>query len=751
MRHIHATPILSLVLLGLAWGCRDDSTSTNGTETDTGTGTGTETDTGGDTSGTTGDDGGTTTDTGTGTGGELEPQVYVPAGVFGMGCNQAIDDCGWEPAENPAHNVDLSAFWIDTLEVTQSQYNDCIADGGCTAPDVPRCICPVDDPDNPGWYIGEIGACEDDVFTPADTPDLPMGCATWLQAVDYCAWAGGRLPTEAEWEKAARGIDGRIYPWGNDPPTCENAVLPAFGGQGCDGEGEKPRPVGSKPAGASPYGALDMAGNVAEWVTDRWDLHYYIRSPDVSPAGDEWDFYRGMRGGSWSSQFTFEGALRTSSRMTFQPIFPVVDIGFRCVTPEAGLPTCGNGEAEAPETCDDGNSDPGDGCRNDCQHSGAAEWWAWAEFEINDMLPYAEDDMIFVGSTDNPDTGITNTVVFRGPRDVMEPAHFYSELGVSAANDYPSAVVMDDADDLFVVGIEEVAGEALNIMLAKYSGDPAAYETDDEILWHIALDGGAAKADGGYDIAIDADGTLVVAGYVGTDTQSGDAWLARIDPEAAPGTEVVWEATHNDVDGNAGDRAYGLAIAPGGEIVVTGYTTTAKHRQPWLARYDAAGTQIWSTVFDSELSLAGEVGDEEGNAVALDADGNILVAGSIMQVPDNGMYTVTDLALMKFDAAGTVLWSATYDGPPSGLAPSEDDGLGIAVDGDGNAYVSGLERSNNRSRGLVIKWGPSGGDSIWLAKPTDGAQINSLHILDAEQLMFSGYTADTGALGIIQQ
>ena len=173
-----------------------------------------------------------------GTAGEM---VAVAAGPFVRGATDG------EPDEKPVRRLSLPAFAIDRTEVTIEAYAACVRTGACPA--VPGAATPA----------------------PADGR-LPAVGVSWTEAAAFCAWAGKRLPTEDEWEKAARGSDGRRYPWG-DRPECQRANFGNFGGDGrCAAEGAPGRPVavGSFPSGASPYGALDMAGNVWEWVADRY-------------------------------------------------------------------------------------------------------------------------------------------------------------------------------------------------------------------------------------------------------------------------------------------------------------------------------------------------------------------------------------------------------------------------------------------------------------------------------------------------
>ena len=219
------------------------------------------------------------------------PVVAVPAGTFVMGCDPAVDTrC--EPDELPAHAVTLAAFEIDRDEVSQAAFADCVDDGACDPP---------------------TGA-----YDPEATGDLAVTFVTWEQATAFCAWAERRLPTEAEWERAARGDDGRIYPWGNAPPDCALANL-----FGC---GDAVQPVGGHPAGASPYGALDMAGNVMEWTADFYAEDYYATSPPENPTGPATGTTHAKRGGSYMGDID---TLRAANRVTGFPV-GLPNLGFRC-------------------------------------------------------------------------------------------------------------------------------------------------------------------------------------------------------------------------------------------------------------------------------------------------------------------------------------------------------------------------------------------------------------------------------------
>jgi formylglycine-generating enzyme required for sulfatase activity len=216
--------------------------------------------------------------------------VSVPAGDFAMGC--AATDAQCRDDEKPLHQVTLGAFDIDRTEVTQDQYAACAQAKVCGAP-----------------------TCHWDCLK----TDYPAGCVTRAQAKAYCAWAGKRLPTEAEWERAARGTDGRLYPWGDAIPDCSHANMSSCGARA--------EPVGSHPAGASPYGALDMAGNVVEMVGDWYDAAFYQMSPSNNPIGPATGTRYGGRGGGYKSESVW---LRTSARDWYNELDASDSLGFRC-------------------------------------------------------------------------------------------------------------------------------------------------------------------------------------------------------------------------------------------------------------------------------------------------------------------------------------------------------------------------------------------------------------------------------------
>lgn len=218
--------------------------------------------------------------------------AQVPGGPFSMGCNAAVDqECRAD--ENPPHDVTLKDFEIDKTEVTQAQYFLCVDAGKCTYPK-----CPWD---------------------PCARPTHPISCITHGQAEAYCSSIGKRLPTEAEWEKAARGTDARKYPWGNGPISCFLANIAE-----CTKDLE---PVGTRPQNASPFGVLDMAGNVVEWTKDYYDESYYSGSPPTDPQGPQVAPEFVGRGGGFLSEPIWQ---RTSSRDSYPPGYTRVSLGIRC-------------------------------------------------------------------------------------------------------------------------------------------------------------------------------------------------------------------------------------------------------------------------------------------------------------------------------------------------------------------------------------------------------------------------------------
>ncbi len=216
--------------------------------------------------------------------------VAIPAGSFSMGCDD--EDC--RDNEGPEHAVSLSSFKIARTETTQSEWAACVSAGACPVP-----------------YTG---------YDPQLRSDWPVVGMTRAEAQAFCEWRGGRLPTEAEWEYAARGSDGRVYPWGHEAPTCSRARL-----QSC---GAPLGPVATHATGDSPFEVADMVGNAWEFVSDWFAADYYSESPSENPRGTTLEMLATVRGPStWagaSARSTVRMAIPTSGRSAL--------LGFRCAS-----------------------------------------------------------------------------------------------------------------------------------------------------------------------------------------------------------------------------------------------------------------------------------------------------------------------------------------------------------------------------------------------------------------------------------
>jgi formylglycine-generating enzyme required for sulfatase activity len=256
--------------------------------------------------------------------------VYVPAGEFLMG--STVADAKAAGDEKPQHTVYLDAYWLDRTEVTNARYVQFMnalggqpgtcGERGCIETKLEdqhsHVLCQDERYEVAGSYV----LCQGGRYeVERGFEDHPATEVTWYGAQAYCRWAGARLPTEAEWEKAARGVDGRPYPWGDDAPNCDRAQYGGCGGATL--------PVGTRPAGASPYGALDMAGNVWEWVADWYDPAYYRSSPAQNPHGPASGEHKVFRGGSWGYLPKF---IRTTDRASNSPTYAGFNLGFRCAS-----------------------------------------------------------------------------------------------------------------------------------------------------------------------------------------------------------------------------------------------------------------------------------------------------------------------------------------------------------------------------------------------------------------------------------
>ncbi len=228
--------------------------------------------------------------------------ILIPAGDFQMG---NTGDRG----EMPLHRVLLSSYWMDRTEVTNAQYKECVMSRACDPPVSFRSYSRPRYFDDPAY-----GA-------------YPVVYVNWNDADTYCRWAGGRLPTEAEWEYAARGPDDRRYPGGNETP--ERPLL------NFDFSIGDTSPAGSYPLGSSPYGVLDMAGNVSEWVSDFFESGYYLQSPLSDPTGPAATDAHVVRGGSWLDD---PNMVRSDLRLGYPSDSAYVNLGFRCAESRRAAP-----------------------------------------------------------------------------------------------------------------------------------------------------------------------------------------------------------------------------------------------------------------------------------------------------------------------------------------------------------------------------------------------------------------------------
>lgn len=233
--------------------------------------------------------------------------INIPAGAFEMGC-KASDGVYCLPGTTP-HRVHLDSYKIDKYPVTFARYQDCLDAGKCTEP-----------------FMG--AACN---FGMSWAGDHPVNCITYAQAEAVCRYEGKRLPTEAEWAKAARGPDSLLFPWGNAPePSCDYLVMnqkrDGKMGPGC-GAGTS-QSVGSKPKGASPYGVLDMAGNMFEWTSDWYSERYFGNSPNANPKGPSYGDFKVLRGSAWTARF--RDGIALTVRTPYAPKGQGYVVGARC-------------------------------------------------------------------------------------------------------------------------------------------------------------------------------------------------------------------------------------------------------------------------------------------------------------------------------------------------------------------------------------------------------------------------------------
>lgn len=221
--------------------------------------------------------------------------VFIPAGDFIMGSTSHYDD------EEPVHSVYLDSYWIAKTQITNAQFAKCVKEGVCTY---------------------SVSLKRNPRYTDPNYADHPVVYISWYQAQTYCLWSGGKLPTEAEWEKAARGPYGDEYAWGSEEPSKDIYLTNAHN------KITDTTPVGLFVKGASYYGVMDMGGNVREWVSDWYDPTYYLHSPQNNPKGPETGDTKVLKGASYLDPYDYS---RAASRLDHKPSSPGATRGFRCV------------------------------------------------------------------------------------------------------------------------------------------------------------------------------------------------------------------------------------------------------------------------------------------------------------------------------------------------------------------------------------------------------------------------------------
>lgn len=251
------------------------------------------------------------------------PMHLIPSGSFMMGSEDNDFEAGLD--ERPLHEVFLDTFYMDQYEVSVDQYTTLLNRLGTYKNSCDRfdCISPRNVAGFTTFMVEEDLGDGTVQYNPvAGYGDYPMNHVSWYGASVYCQFVGGRLPTEAEWEYAARSSDGRLFPWGNNPPNPERAIYQSE-------SFENLKPVDALPAGASPFGLYAMAGSVWEWTADWYDESYYAESPSNNPAGPENGINKVIRGGGWPNN-NERDRIRSANRSTLAPDFFSSTTGFRC-------------------------------------------------------------------------------------------------------------------------------------------------------------------------------------------------------------------------------------------------------------------------------------------------------------------------------------------------------------------------------------------------------------------------------------
>lgn len=686
--------------------------------------------------------------------GEVEvcDMAMIPGGIGIMGCDPERDPaCSTDPAAAARElfrEVELSPFEIDCTEVTVGEFRACVEDGGC-------------EPIPPGPWEG---IQHDD--------RLAVIYATHAQAAAFCAWEGKRLPTSAEWERAARGVEGRLYPWGDEEPTCAHANV-----GGCADGIDR---VGRRPLGATPEGVHDLAGNATEHVSDRVHSRAVLDGPTVDPVGDLYSPITAARGSSFFSE-PFEGVHIQSWRV-FQGGRTVwfEESGFRCVRPTTPLPVCGNGVVETPELCDDGNDIPADGCSNACQPSGQAHdiynlgglnrWYQYAPDQGQAGVAIVsrvdgEEIATLVEIEPNPEEESprqANFTVspFARPPTAVRPDQ--PRLGMDLFHpDYdreiPGGLVIDPNGGYYVAS-QVATGSESDILLRHLSNDPADYEGDSEdnetaITWSLILEAGEGGATVS-DLEMLPNEHLLVAGSRPSSSGEQRAWLAEIDPLANEGEELVWEYVVADDAVEPALSIKAVAIGDDGQTVAaTGQADGVESKLVWTARFDAAGQPQWEARLPSALFAAGgPAGGELGEDIAIDSDGKFWVAGTTWAPEDAAGPDYRNAAtVLRYSADGELEWRAGHPGTAGAT------GKAILLDPNGSVVLGGTLVEYNQlvtaPQLMVLRWEPGADEPAWVSTPDPNhvyvsfGRVEHLTWAPNGMILFSGLEGNLGVFG----
>jgi formylglycine-generating enzyme required for sulfatase activity len=505
--------------------------------------------------------------------------VYVPGGDFLMG-SQSDDPLAFED-ETPQRAVLLEAFWINETEITNREYADFLSafgnqeEGGVLWLGIGADHVQVDQSRNE--FIARDGF-----------EDYPVVGVSWYGAQAYCAWLGGRLPTEAEWEKAARGTEAYPYPWGADAPTgsllniADVNLAADYADYGINDGFAGLAPVGTYPEGASPYGALDMAGNVWEWVSDWYGSEAYATTPAQDPIGVAEGVLKVARGGSYLEHTDFS---RTAYRAAFPPAAPRADLGFRCIT-QSG--PAGTSTREAPDPFAlrlFKNNHP--------------------SYRIAEIQETADGGYFLVGST-------YATESYAGEPTELWVVH----LDPDGRERWQRAMGHPDAD-LADGGTAAFSRENGNLIIAgyyggsivsgKYSGQPWVIELDSEgnRLWEQTLPG--IRKTSWVDVVTTDDGTMIVAGndFHGANIPGIHLW--RLDENGA-----LLDTRQVELNLGGGPGNWGTMYAPeetldGGFVLVSRLEDASRQAVLAVLRFDSQADLLWWQTYSFNV--------EKGSAV----------------------------------------------------------------------------------------------------------------------------------------